>query len=301
MLLALLGTLVGLALLIIGANFLVDGAAALAKKIGISGHVIGLTLVAAATSLPELFTSTVATFSGEYDIAVGNIVGSNAVNISLILGIGILIQPIRTNRSAKRDSIFILGVTVLLFFLAIQGIEFWEALIFLGLYIGYTILIFRSKDMAKIDVEVKERKPWILILLIILGIAFLSIGSPLLVRSAASLAVEVGVSAAVIGSTLIAVGTSFPELLTSIMASVKGHEGIAFGNVFGSNIFNILMILGVSGIIRPLVVNDFFIFALIPALILLQLLGSILAFGRMGRKEGVILILGYVIFLALMF
>jgi len=209
-LLALLGTLVGLALLIMGANFLVDGAAALAKKMGISGHVIGLTLVAAATSLPELFTSTVATFSGEYDIAIGNIVGSNAVNISLILGIGILIQPIRTNRSAKRDSIFVLGVTILLFFLAVKGIVFWEALIFLGLYIGYTVVIFRSKDMAKVDVEVKARKPWILILLIILGIAFLSTGSPLLVRSAASLAVEVGVSAAGIGATLIALGTSVP-------------------------------------------------------------------------------------------
>lgn len=162
-------------------------------------------------------------------------------------------------------------------------------------------MIFRSKDMVKIDVEVKERKPRVLILLIILGIAFLSIGSPLLVRSAAFLAIEVEISAAVIGSTLIAVGTSFPELLTSIMASVKGDEGIAFGNVFGSNFFNILMILGVSGMIRPLVVNDFFIFSLIPAFLLLQLLGSILAFCRMGRKEGLILVLGYAIFIVLMF
>ncbi len=295
------GTILGLFILIWGSNLLIDGSAGLAKKKGISGHVIGLTLVATATSLPELATAITATISNSHGIAIGNVVGSNAFNIGIVLAVGALIIPILPDRSATRDALIVLVATCIFAIFSVitgRGIGRIEALILFFLYIIYVFYLIRTTKMSG-EVEVGDRSTWTMVFMIMIGTLFLFIGSPILVGSAERLSRVWGIEDSVIAVTLIAAGTSLPELMATITAAIKGHEGIAVGNVLGSNLFNILLIPGIAAMIHPLDISPLIGQALIPGILLLTALAVLLTTRKLGRKEGVLLIIGFSLFFVL--
>ncbi|MFW3145527.1 MAG: calcium/sodium antiporter [Thermoplasmatota archaeon] len=296
----LLGTLLGLAMLVYGSNLLVDGAAGLAKKKGISGHVIGLTLVATATSLPELATSVTASFTKNPGIAIGNVVGSNAFNVGIVLALSVFIMPVISDKMVKRDGFFVWGATMLFALLALGGIMRWEASILFVLYLAYVFYLFRTTKIAG-ELEVGERSIIALAVMLLGGIILLFMGSPILVISAERLADKLDVADSVIAVTLIAAGTSLPELITGLIAAIKGHEGIAVGNVLGSNLFNILLIPGIAGLIRPLAVTSLFAQAMIPAMMLITVLAVVLSWKKMGKFAGVMLFIGFCLFMFLLY
>jgi cation:H+ antiporter len=295
----LLGTVLGLAMLIYGANVLVDGAAGIANKKGISGHVIGVTLVATATSLPELATAVTAAIRGETGIAIGNIVGSNAFNVGIVLALSVMIMPVISDKLVKRDGFFVWGATMLFALLALNGVVWWEASILLVLYIAYVIYLYKATDISG-ELEVREKSYVLLFIMVFVGFILLAIGSPILVDSAIRLSKDVGVDNSVIAVTLIAAGTSLPELLTGVVAAIKGHKGMAVGNVLGSNLFNILMIPGIAGLIRTLEVNYLFSTAMIPAMMMITVLAVVLSWRKMSKFSGVLLFLGFCAFMFLL-
>jgi cation:H+ antiporter len=257
--------ILGLAGLILGAELLVRGAARLALTFGISPLVVGLTVVAFGTSSPELAISVQSAWSGQVDIALGNVVGSNIFNVLFILGLSALITPLLVHQQlVRREVPLMIGVSLLLWALAADGgIERWEGIVLaLGLaaYIVYAIRMSR-RETAQIEAEYAEAMPgdasrwdrhWsVQTLLILGGLALLVVGSDWLVESAVAIARSMGVSELVIGLTLIAAGTSLPEVATSVMAALRGERDIAVGNVVGSNLFNILGVLGVSASVAP--------------------------------------------------
>ena len=260
--------LVGLVLLVKGADWLVDGASVLAKKKNVSDLAIGLTIVAFGTSAPELVVNAVAA-SGNYpDIVFGNIIGSNNFNLFIILGISGLIIPLSVQSSTVWKEIpYSLFAAILLFFLAnnylignSEGLSRMDAVILLVLFLGFLYYVatqLKSDPSAEI-VEMKDYsnlKIWVLILL---GLAGLVGGGKLVVDNAVAMAQSLGVSEKIIGLTIVAAGTSLPELATSVVAAMRKNTDIAIGNIIGSNIFNIFFILGVSGLIRPLAYNASF-------------------------------------------
>ncbi|MFO8051270.1 MAG: calcium/sodium antiporter [Thermoplasmatota archaeon] len=300
MLIGLLGTIIGLAMLIYGSNVLVDGAAALAKKRGISGHVIGVTLVATATSLPELATAVTASITGNSGIAVGNVVGSNVFNVGIVLALSVMIMPVISDRLVKRDGFFVWGATMLFALMALGGIFRWEALVLFIFYIVYVLYLYRSTEITG-EIEVGQKSYGYLFFMIGVGFLLLLFGSPILVNSATKLADTIGVTDSIIAVTLIAAGTSLPEFLTAIIAAVKGHEGIAVGNVLGSNLFNILLIPGIAGLLRPLQVSHLFAGAMIPAMMFITLLAVVLSWRKMGKFAGVLLFIGFSLFMFLLY
>lgn len=250
----------GLVALYFGAEWLVRGGASLAVRLGVTPLLVGLTVVAYGTSTPELIVSTMAAAKGQGAIAIGNAVGSNIFNIGIILGLTALICPMRVQlQLLKLDTPVMLGVALLflLFFLDAR-VEFWEASIFLGLLVVYTVLNIR---MARRQASTEVRKEfddgvpkprgsaWKDAAFIVAGLAVLVLGSRLFVTGAVDLARMLKVSDAVIGLTIVAAGTSLPELASSLMAAWRRQPDIAIGNVIGSNIYNILAIIGVSGIV----------------------------------------------------
>lgn len=298
----LIGTIFGLFLLIWGSNLLIDGSAGIAKKIGISGHVIGLTLVATATSLPELATAITATISGNDGIAIGNVVGSNSFNAGLVLAIGALIIPILPDKAAMRDGLIVLFATCIFSIFAVvtgRGVERWEAIILVLLYVGYVIYLFRTTKITGGMEDVGKRGTIKLAAMLLFGTLLLIAGSPILVSSAVRLSVAWGVEDSIIAVTLIAAGTSLPELSTGVTAALKGHEGIAVGNVLGSNLFNILLIPGVAAVIRPLTISPLLGQALIPAMLLITALTVALSYRKMGKKAGIMLLISFILFLVL--
>lgn len=251
----------GLVLLIIGADLLVRGAARLAANFGMPVLVIGLTVVAFGTSAPELAVSVRAAFAGQAELAIANVVGSNSFNILFILGIAALISPLLVSQQLIRQDVpVMILVSVLVLLMTLDGaIGKPEAgLLTFGL-IAYTIFLFvqgRKKSSSEPDVELgdmlKSGVPvWQNLVLIAVGLAFLVFGARWLVQSAVEIASAWGVNEAVIGLTIVAGGTSLPEVMTSIIATIKGERDIAIGNVIGSNIFNLLCVLGLSGLISP--------------------------------------------------
>jgi cation:H+ antiporter len=258
--------LLGTALLVAGAEFLVRGAAKLAASIGISPLVVGLTVVAFGTSSPELAVSAHAAFTGEADIAVGNVVGSNIFNILFTLGLSAIVAPLAVSRQLiKLDIPIMVGASLLLLVLGLDGtISRIDGLLLFGLLVGYTVFIIRrsrreSRAMQEeyaqefgVGPEEKSPAAWKIDLAYLLGgMVMLVLGSRWLVDGAVRIALNLGVSELVIGLTIIAIGTSLPELATSIMASLRGERDIAVGNVVGSNIFNILAVIGLSGLVAP--------------------------------------------------
>ena len=255
MILDILLLLTGLALIIFGADFLVDGSSAIARKAGISEFVIGLTIVGFGTSCPELVVSLTGALQGNADISVGNVVGSNIFNTLLILGLTAVIAPVAVTRSnSRRDIPITLLVTFLFVTFALTGykISFFEGVAFLLVFAGYMVYCFKSDQGASEAVDEKVRSLWLAILLVLGGLAGLIFGGQLFVNNATAIARAVGVSDKFIAITLLAGGTSFPELATCIVAAAKKKDQLALGNILGSNVFNILLILGTSSLFLPI-------------------------------------------------
>lgn len=253
MLLQVLVLLVGFALLIKGADWFVDGAAGLARRLKIPQLVIGLTIVAMGTSMPEAAVSITAAMDSTLGIAIGNVVGSNILNILLILGVTACMTTLNLRASTLWIEIpFLIAVTALLLVFGVTGsaITFWEGIIFLALflvYLGYlAVLAKREKEQEE---SVQEIPLWKSLVFMILGGVMVVKGSDLAVDSACRLAAFFGISQRFIGLTIVALGTSLPELVTSVVAACKGNADIAIGNIVGSNIFNILFILGTASVI----------------------------------------------------
>ena len=255
---------IGLMLILVGANYLVDGSSSIAKKFGLSEFVIGLTIVGIGTSAPEMVVSFMASIQNKAAMAIGNIVGSNIINIQLILGITALISPLLiTKDNIKKDIPLNIVVTALLLILGMKNTIFgigndelsrWDGAIFLLIFIWYLWTSFRSKPSEEVEEgeEIKVFSNLVSALFIIGGLAGLIFGGRLFVDSAVNLAKSFGVSEKFIAITIMALGTSLPELATCIVAAVKGRGQLALGNILGSNISNIILILGGASLIGPL-------------------------------------------------
>ncbi len=299
----------GFVLLIKGADFLVDGASNIAKKLHIPEIVIGLTIVSIGTSMPELFVSITSALEGYPDMSIGNVVGSNIANLLLILGLTAAIRPIPFKKETIKFEIpFCLGSTILLFVLANTGktitrMESFGMILAFGLFIGYTfVLAKKSKGNNK---KVKSKTPiWKDILLIILGILGLKFGGDFTVENAVAIATTLGLSEKIISVTILAVGTSLPELVTSLSAAKKGETDLAIGNIIGSNIFNFLLIVGVSAAIKPITYNVSYnrdLIVLFASVILLLIFSYTKPKGKMSKSNGIIYFLCYVAYLAMLF
>lgn len=291
-----------LALLLVGAEGLVTGSASLALRAGISRLVVGLTIVAFGTSSPELVVSLQATLASQGDIALGNAIGSNSFNIGVILGVTALVHPIQVNRQIIRVHAQIAVVVALLvpLFLADQLVGRGEGLVLLSGLAAYTagsIVLGRREARATDDVVPGARasRSWGLDLAFIAGgLVLLVLGSSLLVEHAVSLAQAIGLSEAVIGLTIVAAGTSLPELATSVVAAVRRQPDIAIGNIVGPNIFNVLAILGAASVVTPLAgpgIARLDQWVMVGFAVLLL---PLLATGRqLNRSEGVVLLVLY--------
>ena len=255
--------LAGLALVVLGADWLVDGASSVARRAGLSEFVIGLTIVGMGTSAPEMVVSLVGALEGNGDIAVGNVVGSNIFNTLLILGLTAIILPMGiTQSNRKRDipmnllvtSLFVLmGLEYSIFGIGTDGLNRIDGIILLILFIAYMWISFRNgKDRNKEQEGGKTQKLWLSIIMILAGLAALVIGGNLFVDNATGIASQLGISDKFIAVTILAGGTSLPELATCVAAAVKKKGQLALGNIIGSNIFNILLILGTSAVIAPI-------------------------------------------------
>jgi cation:H+ antiporter len=256
------GLMAGLAMLVAGAELLVRGASRLATALGVSPLVIGLTVVAFGTSSPELAVSVQATLAGQSDIALGNVVGSNIFNVLFILGLSALAAPLVVSQQLVRLDVPIMVLaSLVLWIMTADGAlgRFDGAILFAGV-VGYTLFLVRlsRKETAAVRAEYAQafgepgpraRSAFLDSMLVLAGLALLVLGARLLVNAAVTLATALGVSELVIGLTIVAAGTSLPELATSLLASVRGERDIAVGNIVGSNIFNILAILGISGLV----------------------------------------------------
>ena len=255
---------VGFVALVKGADWLVDGASAVAKQFGISDLIIGLTVVAFGTSMPEFVVNMVSVAQGSTDLAITNILGSNIINTFVILGLTALVYPIVSQKRARDFDIplsIIAGLLVLVF-VAIQ-LPFGETergvgriggvvLILMFCFFLYNTFIHSKEHPEDVETEVKQMPTRRAVALILVGFIGLIVGGELIVKSAVDIATRMGVSEAVIGLTVVALGTSLPELATSVIAAAKHNSDIALGNVFGSNIFNVFFVLGTSATIRPL-------------------------------------------------
>jgi cation:H+ antiporter len=294
----------GLVLLFLGAEGLIRGSSNLAIKIGITPLVVGLTVVAFGTSTPELVVSLKAALLGNSSISLGNVVGSNIANIALILGVAALIRPLDVHAKViMREIPIMIGISILLLLLLIDGeLGFIDGLVFVFGILAYTFVnvwMARKEKSPEVDIEFKEGLKSKLgipvsVFLMIAGLGFLIFGANLFVQSAVAIAKLFNLSYAIIGLTIVAIGTSLPELITSIVAAYKNEADIAIGNVVGSNIFNILGILGITALIIPIsAVGISYVdlgVMLFTAIILFPLSRSEFS---ISRFEGALLLAGY--------
>lgn len=314
----------GLVLILVGANILTEGASAIARRIGVSELVVGLTVVAFGTSAPELAISVLAAVGGSAPLAIGNVVGSNIFNILVIIGVTALVRPIVMERSVMTMEIpMVLLSSVVLLVLGNSGwlngyggnevsrVAGIFLLVFFLLFMCYTFASarhpdFSGKDAAPSGGSGDEKPPmavWKSVLFVLGGLAALVWGGDRFVEGASGIAQGLGVSEAVIGLTIVAAGTSLPELATSVVAAVKGRPGLALGNVIGSNIFNVLMVLGLSATIRPLPfggIGNFDLGTLLVASVLFWLFGWLFRERTITRAEGAVLVAVYVGYVAVL-
>jgi cation:H+ antiporter len=257
--------ILGLMILLAGGKFLVDGASSLALKMGLSQGLVGLTIVAFGTSSPELLVSLYAALEGKSDISLGNVIGSNIANISLVLGISAVLFPIKLNSSILKVEYVVLIFSSFIFYLfaynkyvsRIEGVVLLSLLILVNAY-----FYFKLKNVDFNPLEEPEIIPfpiWKSILLLILGIVGLYFGADIFIDNAVEIASIFGVSERVIGITVIAVGTSLPEMVTSVIAAINKKTDIALGNILGSNVMNIFAIMGVTAVISPISVSELFL------------------------------------------
>lgn len=291
---------IGFVMLVKGADFFVEGAAGIAGKFGIPQLVIGLTIVAMGTSAPEAAVSITAALGGSADLTVGNVVGSNIMNILVILGITAVIVSVAIQKSTLQIELpFMIGISVLMVILGYTGevITRAEGVIlgsFFCIYMAY-LFYMAKKGKEEVQEEHKEKPIWLLVVATIGGAALIVVGSDFVVDAASAIATVFGMSKSFIGLTIVAFGTSLPELVTSITAARKGKADIAIGNIVGSNIFNILFVTGITAMITPVeyVLKSFFVdgFVMIGAGVLLLL--GVLRTRMLKRPVGVLMLLCY--------
>ena len=304
-----LGILAGLALLVYGADRFVEGAAAIARYLGMPPLLIGLTIVGIATSAPEILVGVVAALEGKTEIAIGNAIGSNIANVGLVLGFTVMLMPVTiTSPTIKREFIFMLPAIALAFGLLIdRNLSYIDAwILLLGLAASILAVIYLSRKSARTDplrnefeIEIPERPNigrsifWFL-----LGLAFLLGGAYVLVECAVIVAKHFGLSDLIIGLTIIAIGTSLPELAASIMAVKKNEADIAIGNVIGSNMFNMLAVIGIPGMIHATDFDSVVLHRDFPVMIGMTLLMGYMVFirgaGKFDRAEGSVLFLCFI-------
>lgn len=308
--------IIGFILLIKGADFLVDGSSSIAKKFHIPEIIIGLTIVSIGTSMPELFVSITSAINGYSDMAVGNVIGSNICNLLLILGLSAIIRPVLFQKQTKNIEIpMSVAITVLFGIFAntnveISKVEAFILIVMFLLFIAYTIfsglksMEVESKDNEKVSDKGFRNSFLFNVLLVILGIVALKYGGDFVVDGSVFIAKKFSVSDAVISLTILAIGTSLPELVTSVTAAFKGNSDIAIGNIIGSNIFNMLLIIGVSAVIKPITYNLGYNIQMI-----ILMLGMLLLFSfpfippkdKISRNNGFFLLSLYVIYMILLF
>ncbi len=300
-------TLAGLALLVVGAEVLVRGAVSLALRMRLSPLVVGLTVVSMGTSAPELVVSLAAALKGSPVIALANVVGSNIANITLILGASVLIFPIPVDRASWRvhTPVMVFASLLLILLLTNDQLARWEGGLLLGLLVAYVTQMVRAARRAhavgSTPVPVGASRWWIAALQVVVGVATLVLGSAWFVDGASGLAKAYGLSEGLVGLTIVALGTSMPELVTSLVAAFRQQADISLGNLVGSNIFNILGILGITALVRPIALphgafdHDLWVMMGVAVLIYpLMRSGS-----RMGRWQGLVLLLSYGAYMAL--
>ena len=292
--------LVGFIFLVKGADWFVEGAASIARKLGIPQLIIGLTIVAFGTSLPELVTSVTAARRGNADIAIGNIVGSNILNIFIILGITALITNVKIQKSTIRYEIpFMIFITIILMICGMTDmkITFIEGIFLWILFIAYLVYLFIMARNGETQEEEKDIPVWKCLIFILIGGILVVKGSDFAVSGASAIARYFGMSERFIGLTIVAFGTSLPELVTSVTAAKRGNAGIAIGNIVGSNIFNILFVIGTTSLICNVPFESKFMVDTIIAIIA----GLILWFGTMKHQElrkpcGIVMLLCYMFY-----
>ena len=295
--------ILGLVVLIFSGDFLVKGAVGIAKKFNISPLVIGMTVVSFGTSAPELFVSVKAALIGSPDLAIGNVIGSNIANIALVLAITVLIFPIIVDKNSKRiDWPFMMSTSILFYVFSMDNlIEFWEGVIMVTLLLIFILYIIRNSIINNIEVDTSEMEGspnnfLYTLLFLIGGLIGLKFGADWLLKGAVGLAGSLGMSEKVIGVTIVAFGTSVPELVASGVAAYRKQTDIALGNLIGSNIFNIMVVIGITAIIKDINVSEsamnfdmFWMLGISLALFPLMFIGK-----KMGKIHGIILISAYI-------
>lgn len=304
--------LIGFALLIKGADFFVDGASNMARLLRVSPILIGLTIVAFGTSSPEATVSIIAALEGSADISLGNVIGSNILNTTLVVGIAAFLYPLKVESATIKKEIpfTLLASVVLLVLISDTALQGFEAnlltrsdglilLLFLTIFLYYVIEVAMKGRKESATEEVPKNIKWgKSILFSLLGLVAIIFGGDMVVKNGTSIALSLGMSETLVGLTIIAIGTSLPELVTSIIAALKKESEIALGNIVGSSIFNILFVLGSAAFISPLAVNNKVFIDMIIMIVLTVLL---FVFSRtnykIGKKEGISLVVVYVVYL----
>ena len=288
----------GFAMLVKGADWFVDGASGIAERFKIPQLVIGLTIVAMGTSAPEAAVSITAAAQGSADITIGNIVGSNIMNVLVILGLAAAIVPIAVGKSTVRIEIpFLIVITALLALLGLDGVislvDGIILIVFFLIYMAY--LFYMAKHNPEEPEEGKHLKLWQALLATVVGLALIVFGSDFAVDAASEIARILGLSERFIGLTIVALGTSLPELFTSVTAARKGNADIAIGNIIGSNVFNILFVVGLSSLIIPVpFASSFLIDIAVAGAAVLFLLLACFRKQKLTRWHGIVMLLGYV-------
>lgn len=305
---------IGVVLLLVAGDLLVRGAAALAHKWGVPSLIVGLTIVAFGTSAPELIVSVQAVLTGSSELAIGNVIGSNIANILLVLGIPALIMALPTNVAGvgRNSAVVVLATVILIILILLPGpLVMWHGIVlFTGIILYLTWMFTLAKSGAKdpalsemadmAEMEGMPKSYLVMVIFTLLGIAGLAYGGDLIVKNATIIAKGFDVSEAMIGLTIVAIGTSLPELATVMVASWRGHNEVAIGNILGSNIFNIFAVMGAASIVgnvsipKELVVLD--IWVMLVATIALTIF--ILRRAPIGRKTGIILLVAYALYMA---
>jgi len=304
--------ILGLLILVVGGDLLVRGAIGIAKKAQISTLVIGMTVISFGTSAPELFVSIGSALDGNPEIAIGNVVGSNIANIALVLGLTILIFPIVVDRNSKIiDWPVMMGATILFYLFSLDHlIQVWEGAVLFGILLVFTFLLIRNsrkkskeaQDEADDEVDKVKDNVFLSILFTVLGLVGLYFGAEWLIKGAIGIAESFGMEKRIIAITVVAFGTSVPELVTSAVAAFKKETDISVGNLIGSNIFNIMAVVGVTAMVKPIevqekIVNSDFLWVLAIAFLVLPLMwiGK-----KLGRLKGALLLSTYIIYITLL-
>lgn len=313
--------IISLGVVTLGAEALVRGASFLALRMGLSPLFVGLTIVGFGTSSPELAASVVATLEGSTDVSVGNVIGSNIFNIGVIVGITALIHPIRTQlRAVRRDLVVAIGAAAVPWLSfgfsgtlpRVVGVLLVSTLVMYLLIAYHSSRRASSRDILLVEDELLDtvetpkfrvlKQSWVNAVLVVGGLALLVVGSRVFVISALALARAAGMSELLMGLTIVSAGTSLPELVTSVVAGTRGNPDIAVGNIIGSNIFNVFGILGISAIVRPQTLSPQILALDVPVMVLatLALVPMIRSGGKISRLEGLLLLLGYGGYLAVL-